>query len=156
MTLALRMFGSELTGAQLIASGAKVATGNSGDLNLSDVLEADVICLGFGVVLDITVQGGSQASIDFDLEGKYAGKYVRLCRYNSVPADGVVAQMLLPNVGAKPLPIGGNAMQVPVPDVFRIAWTFNTPGATPTITFSAHAAAWGVRNSAGKWPATRI
>jgi hypothetical protein len=156
MTKALRMFGSELTGAEIIASGAKVATGNSGDLNLSDVIEADAICLGFGVVLDITVQGGTQASIDFDLEGKYAGKYVRLCRYNSVPADGVVAQMLVPNVGTKPLPIGGSALSIPIPDVFRLAWTFNTPGATPTITLSAHAVAWGFRNSANLWPPSRL
>ncbi len=145
---------SELDGLTIVTSAARTISGDSGDQLLSSVLEAGAAISAFGVLIDITVQGGTQASIDFDLQFKIAGSYTRVARYNSVPADGLVAQLLVPQTGAKPLPIG-DARWLSVPDAFRLAWTFNTPGVTPTITFAALAVGWGFRNSRAIYPSTR-
>jgi hypothetical protein len=156
MAQKIQWLGLEDAGLVLVGSGAIVASGNTGDFFTTTVFgEAGMAIERFAVALDITVQGGSQASIDFDLEGKITGtKYYRMCRYNSVPADGVLVQVMCPQVGTKPLPIG-DPRWLPFPEQWRLRWTFNTPGGSPTITLAAYAFGWGYRNSRGGFPGMR-
>ena len=156
MTLNLLWLGSELTGLEIQASGAEVASDNSGDQNLSALLgEVNVVAEKFGVLVDVTVQGGTQASVDFDLEMKIATKYVTVGTFNTVPGDGVIQRLLMPGGGTTPEMIG-DVRWLPITDQYRVAWVFNTPGATPTITFSLQAIGAGFRNSRLGWPGMRI
>jgi hypothetical protein len=140
----------------LIASAAYVTDGVSADVPLTTTLFLE-LCVPVMVafLIDVTVQGGTQTSVDIDIEGKYGALYTRLVRYNSIPADGAVTQLLIPNVGAKPLPIGGNSGMIPIPPIIRVRRTFNTPGGTPTITFSVIGSGWALRNNSHGWPGMR-
>jgi hypothetical protein len=144
--------------ATLIASAAYVSDGATAPVVYGATFlgEADCPPVVWGFLLDITVQGGTQTSVDLDIEGGYGGVYTRLVRYNSVPADGVVSQLLLPNPGStKPLPIGAVGALVPPPGTIRLRRTFNTPGGTPTITLTVYGVGWGYRNNRGGWPGMR-
>lgn len=156
MSLSSLWLATELDGAVVVANAARTSSANSGDVPFSTVFgEAGVAVQAFGWLLDITAQGGTQASVDFDFEFKYGGDYIRMARYNSAPGEGAVARLILPDSGALPLP-QGDIRFLPFPDDMRVVWTFNTAGATPTITFGVRGMGWGYRNSKTAWPEMRV
>jgi hypothetical protein len=154
MSLTKHWLAQEDQGVQFIASGAQVASGNSGDISISGAAyfgEAGIVPVVLAVGVDITVNAGTQASVDFDMEFKGpSSQYYRVARKNVAPAAGAVAFVLVPTTdGAQ----GGHLPFCTA--TWRLRWTFNTPGGGPTITFSAVRFGWGYRNNGIGWPGMR-
>ena len=140
---------TELDGVTLRASGPETADADSGDLTLAALLGGVITnrpaVSRAAVIIDVTVQGGTQASVDFNLEFKISGKYYQVQTFNTTPGGGILKRVMLPdNAGSEVL---GDTHFLPWPGVFRVSWVFNTPAATPTITFSLEGIAWGLMNT---------
>lgn len=123
--------------ANVVASAARTATGNSGDLDTP----LDVESILF--LLDVTAASGTSPTLDVAIQAKNAaGNYVTMCRFAQVTAAGKRALRTRFSADPSDAPVefahadtgGALVNAIPIGRKYRIIWTIG--GTTPSFTFT--------------------